>query len=239
MPRGAIFGGVSAALLLALLAASPPPALGAPGEARRWAEAHARERPGPAADVLRLSGDPAAAAAILGRLDAPSPAERWVRADALARSGDLGPAAAELDALAASAPDWAPVASARAVALRAARPRARLGELGRWLFAFAAALLGLGGARSLLRPRRETAVLALGALGLGLGAGWGWPPLVGPATLLGAAILVLGHAAVATVERSAPGLRARLFLLVLFGLGGLGAALAVGALVPAGAWPRP
>ncbi len=228
---------MSAALLVLLLAAPPPPALGAPSEARRWAEAHARDRPGAAADVLRLGGDPGAAAAILGRVEAPSPAMRWVRADALARAGDLWPAAAELEALAEAAPDWAPVARARAAALRDRRPRARLGELGRWLFAFAAALLGLGGARSLLRPGRESALLALGALGLGLGAGWGWPPLLGPAALLGAAVLVLGHAAVATVDRSAPGLRARLFLLVLFGLGSLGAALAIGAELPSEVWP--
>lgn len=108
---------------------------------------------------------------------------------------------------------------------------AKLGaRIGLALFAICLAVLGLAGARELLRVHRES-VLTLGLVGgaCALAAGAGTTALL-LTVLIGGTLLALGHAATAAGRRIRPGPRGRLFLVVLllFGVAGAGAALVLG-----------
>ena len=91
------------------------------------------------------------------------------------------------------------------------------------MFALSLAMLAIGGARELLRPRLETIVAGIGlAAGLGLGR-LGGPVFGEVLAFYGASLLAITHAAFATFRRTQPGARGRavLMALVLLGAGGV------------------
>ena len=148
-----------------------------------------------------------------------------IRLDATVDAGD-GDGAEPLGAALAAHPGWQSHAArqldiARMIAVKRSGPR-----WGAVVYALAAAILMLGGARELLRIRRETVVLALAiaaAMALVSGASGTLGPVFG---LIFVAMLALAHAAVATVRRGEPGPRGRLLIAVLMLLGTAGVAIA-------------
>ena len=126
-------------------------------------------------------------------------------------------------------PGWRTVAAAGLERARVLKERRLLERIGLGLFALGLAVLGMGGARALLKPRWATVWMAGCTVAAMTVLGPSNPragPLVG---LLGAGFAVLAHAASATVDRTRPDARGRLLAVALMGLAASGLVLSVAA----------
>lgn len=207
-------------------------AVAAPGPAvllDPLAATEAAERgPGPAprrAEVLLLAGQPEAARALLpARPEDPRGlrllADAWV---AEVRAQPARAALARLEAFGG----WQKHARHQRARLERRVWEKRGARLGLGFFALCLAVLGLAGARELLRLHPESVALAAaGLLAAWLARGAGpVPGLV--AALLGLCWLSLGHAALSAARRIRPGPRGRLFIGTLFLFGVTGAVCAI------------
>lgn len=186
-----------------------------------------------AAEAELLRGDPRTALDTLTRLASESEESEEDRAralrlevDARLASGDtvaLERAIAEL----AARPGWEAHAARQSAALSASRFREQISKFGLAMFAFAMAIVALGGARELLRPGRETLVLAGVAAFVIAVARMLTPSLLPGLGLLAVASTTLGHAAATAARRTEPSPKGRLLLVLTFLLGILGASLAL------------
>jgi hypothetical protein len=173
------------------------------------------------AEAALFAGDLAAVEIALSRAE-PGPRRDRLRLDAAVLVQDFVAAPRIANELAA-APGWQ-IHAARAMGhLETLRTRRWLARTGLGMFALALAMLAIGGARELLRPRLETIVGAIG-LGLALLLGRSAGPVFGEVlALAGATLLAVLHAAFATFARTSPGARGRavLMALVLLAAGGV------------------
>ncbi len=207
-------------LLIALVGAQP--VLTHPVEARSEAQALGSLA---GAEALLLLGDPRVALEKLGDAAPPDPSKsaRFLRlqADVRAALGDRRAAEGALAALRED-PRWEAHAQRRSAVLEAGSPKRAIARYGLGLFACALAVLVLGGARELLRIRREGLVLGIAVLGaLGL-AGRGDPRIAPAFGLVSVAVLSIGHAVSAARRRVDPSPRGRLLLAVVALLAVLG-----------------
>ena len=186
---------------LLLLTLAEPAVLLDPAGAR--AEAGESVDPLQAAEIFLLAKDPAGA---LTRLQSvrtgPEPNRLRLEADAYVDLHRVRRAEATLARL-ETFPGWAShVAMTRGRLAKRAR-RVQLGRLGMILFPVCLGLLVLGAGRELLRPGRESLVMAA-AWGGGLAAFSFWAPALVPVGgVLGIAGLALAHGGTATVRRTA------------------------------------
>lgn len=223
-------------LVLATLAAQPPVLLDPEG-ARQEARARA-ERPDAtpldrlaAAEALLLGQDPSGARALLGAL--PPFAEPALAARATALALDTAVALgddAAVEALAltlAEHPGWQTHAARQFSTHQTTRSQRSRALFGSILFSLALAVMMIGGARELLRPRLPTVILA-GVAALAVLGAMSVSPILGRVAMLAnLGLLALAHAALSTVYRVAPAPRGRVFLAVLVLAGSGGVLLAI------------
>lgn len=219
--------GIGALWLAATLHAAPiAPVLLDPLTAAAEVKAHSELPPLLRAEVLLWAADPEGARAVL-----PTPIEgpRALRleSDALIQQVRGAEAEGALTRLGAY-PGWQNHVAHQRAHLETLQWRRHGARAGLMMFALSLALLALGGARELLRVHPESLALLLGGvlvLGLARGAG---TVVAAYSALIVACTVTLGHAAVATLRRTRPGLRARLLIGVLLLSGILGAGAALG-----------
>jgi len=213
-------------LALLLLGASPPLLL-EPAAALEELRPRAKEEPLAWAEAQLLLGNPRRALEALDR-DPSDPRALRLELDARVRLGDR--AGAERAALALSKHEgWRMHALNTLGAVQLARDRDTSARVGLVLYACALAVLLLGGARELIRIRRESALMIAAVLaGIAL-AYRAEPPLSVAFALFDLAALAAVHAGVATFHRLAPGARGRLILATLVILAIAGALGAIAA----------
>ncbi len=127
----------------------------------------------------------------------------------------------------ADRPGWRTTARAAHQAADGLKRRRWLERTGLGMFAFALALLSIGGARALLGLRRASVVAAVAAVAAVVVIRSSVPRAAPLIALAGGGVLALAHAAAAAVDRTRPDPRGRLLVIALMGLGsgGLVAAL--------------
>lgn len=213
---------------------SAPAVLVDPGAARRNALADADRAPLRAAETLVLVGDAQTALEVLrrakegGRAPHVEPRAIRIQIEALTTLRDeraLRAAATRLGAHEA----W----QARADRARDDAERLRwhrlIERLGLSLFAFALAILGINGARALIAVRWPTVWMAVVSVGATTLVESTAPRLGSVVALVGGGLLVLTHAAAATVDRVRPDARGRLLACALVLTGAAGLVVGVGA----------
>ncbi|MEM7676443.1 MAG: hypothetical protein AAF449_10615 [Myxococcota bacterium] len=126
-----------------------------------------------------------------------------------------------------SYPEWQEWANERASRATKLKWRRWMERVGLGLFASGLALLGIGGARSLLTLRRASMVMASATALSILLMGQGTPRLVPLIAVVGSGFVALTHAASAAVDRTRPDARGRLLAVALLGLASAGLVAAV------------
>lgn len=237
-------------VLLALPAQRPTPAqageipvLLAPDEARAAALRSLTDAPRTdiaarlaATEVLLLGRSPREARAALQGLPPIDDPALAARAEALAldiavAEGDDAAVTRAAEAL-VRRPGWSTHAQRQALTAEAQRSDRTWALYGSILYSLALAVLMIGGARELLRPRLPTVGVALAAAVAAAGA-LALSPVLGRVVLLAdLALLALAHAAVSTLRRADPSPRGRAFLSALVVVGALGVIIAIVAPLP-------
>lgn len=233
------------ALALVMLAAwaGEVPVLLEPEAARREASARAaaatatdvRTRMS-AAEALWLARDARAARAIVEAL--PPIEDPALSARAFALALDTSVAMGDQDAVERYVvglgrhPGWTNHAGRQAGSHEIARGLRTTALFGSILFSLALAVMMIGGARELLRPRAPTLVLAAIAGASVLAVATFSPVLARVVMLADLGILALAHAALSTVHRVAPAPRGRVFLAMLVLAGTTGVILAIASPLP-------
>lgn len=228
-PPGDVMGGI--------------PVLLAPDEARAAALRSLTDAPQTdiaarlgAAEVLLLGRSPREARAVLEALPPITDAALAARAEALAldvavAQGDDAAVARAAEAL-ARRPGWSTHAQRQAMTSEVARTERTWALYGSILYSLALAVLMIGGARELLRPRLPTALVALVAAAAVAGT-LALSPVLGRVVMLAdLALVALAHAAVSTLRRADPSPRGRAFLAALVVVGALGVVIAIVAPLP-------
>ncbi len=225
-----------ALVVLATMAAEVPVLL-EPEAARREASARAAA-PGAdvrtllsAAETLWLARDARGARTIVDGL--PPIQDPALAARAYALALDTSVALADQEAVERYTvqlgrhPGWTNHAGRQAMTHEGTRVFRTAAMFGSILFSLALAVMMIGGARELLRPRVPTLVLA-GVAAVSVLAVASFSPVLARVVMLAdLGLLALAHAAISTVHRVAPAPRGRVFLAALVLLGALGIVLAI------------
>lgn len=189
-----------------------------------------------AAEALLLGRSPREARAILDALPPLADPGLAARAEALAldvavAQGDDAAVARAAEAL-VQRPGWSTHAQRQAMSAEAARAERTWALYGSILYSLALAVLMIGGARELLRPRLATGLVALAA-GVAVAGALALSPVLGRVVALAdLALVALAHAAVSTLRRADPSPRGRAFLAALVVVGALGVVIAIVAPLP-------